>query len=66
MPLQTKSKNIQNTAQLLEQKILFHPNINNKNMCKIICKMQCLKNGLKFNVSEGSVSSINHIHTDLF
>ena len=30
-------------------------------MCKIICKMQCLKNGLQFNLSEVSVSSINPI-----
>ena len=35
-------------------------------MCKIICKMQCLKNDLKFNVTEDSVSSINHIPTDVF
>ena len=28
--------------------------------------MQCLKNGLEFNVSEGSVSLINPISTDLF
>ena len=26
---------------VLEHKILFHTNINNKNMCKIVCKMQC-------------------------
>ena len=28
--------------------------------------MQCLKSGLQFNVSEGSVSTNNHIHTNLF
>ena len=26
---------------VLEHKILFHTDINNKNMCKIVCKMQC-------------------------
>ena len=35
-----------NTTQFLEQNIFFHTNINNKNTCKIACKMQCLKNGL--------------------
>ena len=43
---QTKSKKIQNAAQFLEQKVLLHTNINNKNKCKIICKMNCLKNDL--------------------
>ena len=28
--------------------------------------MQCLKSGLQFNVSEGSVSTNNHIRTNLF
>ena len=46
MPLQTRSKKIQNAAQLLEQKILSKRNIIKKNMCKVICIMQCLKNGL--------------------
>ena len=51
MPPQTKSNkqtNKQtklNTTQVLEQKILFHTNINNENICKIVCKTQCLKNG---------------------
>ena len=35
-----------NTAQFLEQKILFHTNINNKNLGKIVCKMQSLKKWL--------------------
>ena len=39
-------KQVQNTAQFFEQKVLFHTNINNKNTCKIVCKMQCLKNSL--------------------
>ena len=30
-------------AKLLDQKILFHTNIENKNTCKRVCKMQCLK-----------------------
>ena len=46
MPSQTKSKIIQNTAQLSEQKIWFHANTNNKDTREIICKMQCLKNEL--------------------
>ena len=37
-----------NAAQVLEQKILFHTYINNKNTCKIVCKI-FLNNGLKFN-----------------
>ena len=35
-----------NTVQFLEQKILFHKNINNENMFKIVCKIRYLKNGL--------------------
>ena len=35
-----------NTAMFLDQKILFYRNINNKNTCKIVCKMECLKNRL--------------------
>ena len=46
MPLQTRSKKIQNAAQLLEQTILSKRNIIKKNMYKVICIMQCLKNGL--------------------
>ena len=38
-------KNIYNTSQFIEQQILFRTNIN-KNTCKMVCKMQCLKNGL--------------------
>ena len=34
MTPQTKSKNLQNSAHFLEQKILFHSDINNKNTCK--------------------------------
>ena len=34
-------------------------------MCKIVCKVQRLKNGLQFNVSKGSVSSINPKPTDV-
>ena len=45
MPTQTKSKN-ENAAQFLKQKVLSHTNINNENACKIVFKMQCLKNGL--------------------
>ena len=38
--------NVTNTAMFLDQKILFYRNINNKNTCKIVCKMECLKNRL--------------------
>ena len=38
--------NATNTAIFLDQKILFYRNINNKNTCKIVCKMECLKNRL--------------------
>ena len=47
-------------------KDLFHRNRNNKITCKIVCKMQFLKNGLQFNVSESSVSSINPIYTNVY
>ena len=33
-------------VQFLEQKILFQTNANNKDTCKIICKMDCFENGL--------------------
>ena len=59
-------KKTYNTAQLLERTILLHTNINNKNTCKIVCKMQYLKNGLQFNVSEGSLNSIKPIPTNVF
>ena len=39
MPPQPKQKNI------LEQNILFHTNINNKNTPKIVCKAKHLTNG---------------------
>ena len=39
-------KEIKNTAQFLEQNILLHTNINNRDMCKIVCKMQYLKDCL--------------------
>ena len=41
-------------------------NINNKNKCKVVCKMQCLKNGLQFNVSDGAVSLIELTRADVF
>ena len=34
-------------------------------MYKIVCKIQCLKNGLLFDVSDGSVNSINPVPTDV-
>ena len=40
------NKKCKNTAQFSEQEILFHTNINNKSTCKIVCKMEYLKNGL--------------------
>ena len=46
--------------------MLFHVNISNKNTCKINCKMQYLKNGSQFIVSEGSASSINPTPTNVF
>ena len=39
---------MKNKAQFLEQKILFHVNINRKITCKIVWKMQCLKNEIQF------------------
>ena len=57
---------MQNTAQFLEQKVLFHKSMNNKNTCEIVCKMQCLKNGLQFIVSNGSLSSTDPISNDVF
>ena len=57
---------MQNTAQFLEQKVLFHKSMNNKNTCEIVCKMQCLKNGLQFNVSNGSLSSTDPVSNDVF
>ena len=44
----------------------FNTNLNNKSTCKIVFKMQYFKNGLQFNVSEGSSSSINPIATNVF
>ena len=52
---------MKNTTQFLEQMILFHTNINKKDTRWTVCKMQCLKNDLQFNVSEGSVSPIKPI-----
>ena len=40
--------------------------MNYKNTCETVCKMQGLKNSLQFNVSEGTVSSINYIPIDVF
>ena len=45
MPPQTKSKKYK-IQLFLEQTSFFHTNINNKK-CKIVWKMQCLKNGSK-------------------
>ena len=50
----------------LEQKILFHTNKNNENTCNRVCKIQYLKNRFWFNASEGPVSSINPIPTNIF
>ena len=52
---------MKNTTQFLEQMILFHTNINKKDTRWTVCKMQCLKNDLQLNVSEGSVSPIKPI-----
>ena len=40
---------------------MFHAHVNNNNKCEIICKMQYLKNGLQFNVTNESVSPMNPI-----
>ena len=53
---------MKNLAQFFEQKILFHASIKKKNICKIVCKRQCLK----CNVSDGSVSLVIVIFTDVF
>ena len=45
---------------------MFYTNINNTNTCKIVSKMQYLKNGLQSNVSDSSVCSINPIPTGIF
>ena len=45
---------------------MYHINVNNTDTSKIVCKMQCLKNDLYFNVSDGSVSSINPVPTNIF
>ena len=45
-PSQTKR------GSVFELKILFHTNINNKNTFKIVCRMQCFKIGMQFNVSD--------------
>ena len=33
--------------------------MNNKSTCNIVCKVQCLKNGLQFIASDGTVSLID-------
>ena len=57
-------------ALFFEQKILFQGfvphNINNKNTWKIVCKLQCLKNSLQFNISNGSISPVNPIPSNVF
>ena len=50
----------------VEQKIVLHPNTKDKITYKIVYKMQCLKNDLSSNISEGSLSSVNPIATDVF
>ena len=40
---------MKNLAQFFEQKILLHARINKKNICRIVCKRQCLK--FKFSYS---------------
>ena len=64
MPRLTKSKNKYKIRLSFYKKkkktFFFHTSINNKNTCKIFCKMQRLKNCLLFNVS-----AINPIPTNV-
>ena len=41
-----------------EWQLLLYTNINKK-VCKLVCKNQCLKNGLSLNVSDFSMSLTN-------
>ena len=45
-PNATPNQIKKNTAQFLEQMILFQKNISNKILYEVVFKMQCLKNGL--------------------
>ena len=60
MPPQTNTK-----KDKIQQMIFFEINMNNKSTCNIVCKVQCLKNGLQFIASDGTVNSIDFLDRDL-
>ena len=49
---------MKNTAQFFKQKILFHTNTNNKNICKTVCKMQFLKKTCNLMYQIATVSAL--------